>query len=1565
MFLLTGISNASIKSNLGYGDPYKAEIAKGDIHYYGFVKHDNATYVVVLSMNDGDADLFGHWTYPFSPEDAIDEYTSENSNLSTDTITVNSTSDGWFYLAVYGYESSDYYITVCPQSYIKELDPVRLKSPGNNSSKSSSVKLEWYSVNFASSIEYRVFVSSSKSTLENISNVEAQCSNCIENKKTPNTYYQLNNLTPGRYYWMARAGHACGGSEANSNIWNFTVESNVVSLEISGPSTVGSNQSAQYKATAKFDDGSTKDVTSSCNWSVSSYSYASINSSGKLTVKSIGNETSVYVKANYSKNSRTVDDDMRVKLIPPSLISIEISGPSSVGSNQSGQYKATAKFDDGSSKDVTSSCNWSVSSYSYASINSSGKLTVKSISNETSVYVKANYSKNSRTVDDDMQVKLIPPTLISIEISGPSSVGSNQSGQYKATATFNDNTTKDVTNICTWSLSSTSYASINSSSGKLTVRTIDSDKSVYVKVSYSKNGKTVNDDQSVSLIPPILTSIEISGSSSVKSGQSAQYKATAKFDDATTKDVTNICNWSLSSTSYASINSSGKLTVRSLENDKSVYVRVNYSKNGKTVNDDQSVSLIAPILTSIEISGSSSVKSGQSAQFKATAKFDDSTSKDVTNICNWSLSSTSYASINSSGKVTVRSLENDKSVYVRVSYSKNGKTVNDDHSVSLIAPIIQSIEIECPSPVKSNQCVQFRVIANYTDGTTKDITNLCTWILSSTSHATINNSGKLCVKNIEVEASVIVKVNYSQNGITESEECLVNLIAPILTSIEISGPSLVKSNQSGQYKAIAKFDDSTTKDVTNICNWTLSSTSYATINGSSGKLTVRSIESDKSVDVKVSYSKNGKTVNDNQPVNLIAPILTSIEISGPSSVKSNQSGQYKATVIFDDGTSKDVTNICTWSLSSTSNASINSSSGKLTVRSIETDTSIIVKVNYSKNGKTVNDDQSVSLLAPIQLPPVIKSFNINNNESETSSRTVILFISAINTPTFYKASETQNLNDVEWQPYVENPEFILSSEYGPKRVYIRLKNEGGESEEISFDDITLKQQEAPELLVTPLEQDISSKGDSFTIQVKNVGTGSLTWDATIKNNPDWLSINSEFDNGIITVTCLANIDSQRTGEIVISSENATNSPQIVTITQSEYMRQVILALSDAEGAPGSEGIPVQISLDNISDNAPVSSIQLVLKYDSNIAKSSGFRTTQRTEGFTVNLTPKENGKNSEIIILLYSMAGLSIDPEKGSILEILFDVEQNAQEDESFVLQFNECTVSNKDGNEIQSDFSDTGIFLVTSPCHPCDVNCDGNINILDLQIIIKHIIERTYLKEADLNEKDGKIGDGKVNVLDLQTCLNCILDQFNNASVKRIKSQVNFDQQNHALYLTPNFADSELLDSKTMNSLSFTPLVISENSTGTIGLNLSNQDIVASGQIKIEYDSSSGFEINDVFSTDRTDSFEISFSKQNISSDKSAILILFYSMSGSTIEPGFGDIFKLNYSSGNNSGKVSLVFTETILSDTTGNELPVSTQASDNSITEQPCLDTNQDGQVDLIDVIYILQYLNGIILQ
>ncbi len=79
-------------------------------------------------------------------------------------------------------------------------------------------------------------------------------------------------------------------------------------------------------------------------------------------------------------------------------------------------------------------------------------------------------------------------------------------------------------------------------------------------------------------------------------------------------------------------------------------------------------------------------------------------------------------------------------------------------------------------------------------------------------------------------------------------------------------------------------------------------------------------------------------------------------------------------------------------------------------------------------------------------------------------------------------------------------------------------------------------------------------------------------------------------------------------------------------------------------------------------------------------------------------------------------------------------------------------TAYNSSGAE--SGFSSEGAKLITvnTPATRCDINADGAVNALDLQILINAILAGTNLSNADLNNDNG------VDALDLQILNNVIL---------------------------------------------------------------------------------------------------------------------------------------------------------------------------------------------------------------
>jgi hypothetical protein len=88
--------------------------------------------------------------------------------------------------------------------------------------------------------------------------------------------------------------------------------------------------------------------------------------------------------------------------------------------------------------------------------------------------------------------------------------------------------------------------------------------------------------------------------------------------------------------------------------------------------------------------------------------------------------------------------------------------------------------------------------------------------------------------------------------------------------------------------------------------------------------------------------------------------------------------------------------------------------------------------------------------------PAVSSFKINDDAAITATRTVTLNNTAINSPTYYKASERQDFMGALWQVYKEAPQFKLSTGAGTKTVYFKVKNGVGQSPVVS-DTITLEQ----------------------------------------------------------------------------------------------------------------------------------------------------------------------------------------------------------------------------------------------------------------------------------------------------------------------------------------------------------------------------------------------------------------------------------------------------------------------------------------------------------------------------
>jgi hypothetical protein len=214
--------------------------------------------------------------------------------------------------------------------------------------------------------------------------------------------------------------------------------------------------------------------------------------------------------------------------------------------------------------------------------------------------------------------------------------------------------------------------------------------------------------------PAVLTSIAVSGPTSVNEGGTGTYTATGTWDNGTTAAISP--TWSENST-YATIGTSGSLTASSVTANQPVTVTATYG--GRT--GAMSVTIVngTATLTSIAISGASSVNEGGTATYTATGTWDNGTTAAVSPT--WSVSTT-YAWIGSGGVLTALTVTSNQMATVTANYGdRNGTmsvTIADVPGAAPAAP--KNIEITGPTLIVTKNIYRLKwdSVTTSWDGTT-------------------------------------------------------------------------------------------------------------------------------------------------------------------------------------------------------------------------------------------------------------------------------------------------------------------------------------------------------------------------------------------------------------------------------------------------------------------------------------------------------------------------------------------------------------------------------------------------------------------------------------------------------------------------------------------------------------------------------------------------------------------------------------------------------------------------------------------------------------------------------
>src|SRR3569833_1935676 len=241
-----------------------------------------------------------------------------------------------------------------------------------------------------------------------------------------------------------------------------------------------------------------------------------------------------------------------------------------------------------------------------------------------------------------------PPsvTLSSIAVApAAATVPAGLTQQFTATGTYSDGSTKDLTSSATWSSSDISKATIASTSGLATGKSVGT--TTIAATSPTASGGNVSGSNTLTVAPPNLSSVTVSSAApSVAAGLTVQFAATGSYTDGSMKDLTASVSWS-SDSGNATIAASTGLATGVAAGTATITATISDPTAG-TLKGSNTLTVAPPNLLSMVISPNGpSVPVMRKVQFHVFGKYTDGKDRELGQGISWSSSDTSIATIDS------------------------------------------------------------------------------------------------------------------------------------------------------------------------------------------------------------------------------------------------------------------------------------------------------------------------------------------------------------------------------------------------------------------------------------------------------------------------------------------------------------------------------------------------------------------------------------------------------------------------------------------------------------------------------------------------------------------------------------------------------------------------------------------------------------------------------------------------------------------------------------------------------------------------------------------------------
>lgn len=488
----------------------------------------------------------------------------------------------------------------------------------------------------------------------------------------------------------------------------------VVALDLSpATATLARQTSQRFVVTGVYADGTTQDLTAVAELSSSSPTVAAVRQPGLVHGVGPGQATLTASVAGATARAE-------VTVTNAALRSLQITQPSAtLARDTAEQLVATGVFDDGTTQDLSDQVTWS-SSTPALSVDAEGLATASSPA--PSVRVTATFLG----VTGSTTLEVTPASLVYLDVD-PSfaEVTKGTTIEYRATGTFSDNTTQDLTRAVDWTSSVPAVVTVNENGEARTVGTGEATIQARAGQFRAPAGVFVK--------PATLDLIRVSRpQASLAKGTFVQLDAVGVYSDGTTVNITDQVAWVAGSPAVAISNAPGS---RGRAFGAQVAANVDVSALLAGINGTTSLSVTPAVLTTLAVSGSRPLAKGTTLQLGALGTYSDGTTQDLTASAAWSTVNPAVATVTSPGGL-VRAVEVGTTGVIAVWQGVRGTA-----PLEVTAAALQGVEMAPrQASLKPGQGVAFGVTARYSDGSLQNVTRQAEWSSSDPQVAEVSNA---------------------------------------------------------------------------------------------------------------------------------------------------------------------------------------------------------------------------------------------------------------------------------------------------------------------------------------------------------------------------------------------------------------------------------------------------------------------------------------------------------------------------------------------------------------------------------------------------------------------------------------------------------------------------------------------------------------------------------------------------------------------------------------------------------------------------------------------------------